>query len=559
MSGKTKKRSRSDRACICAYPACKKTTAAFLAAGDEGRGRYLTVPAPAAKRRDSGAGKRRKSGTRDDKVQRRKRTLLHLGGVEPADKTTKLFFSAVHLNPALAKRFKAGKVEPTISAADAAALNPPWKHDVLDITASGNVLVVPNYPWADTLLDLAALLKPRKAQLSAENRSLRPVVASIAASAASSSDGGGAAAAALECSLQSRYAELLALLKAEHAAHELTKEELASSRMNAESGQNKKTLTSVDWHDRHPGAATHIFGFRSFSIMVAYAQCWWPWLVVEMSEPGKNLTSFERFCVAMQFGQMGRDEMDLALTWGVSPATISRILTEWAPRFEFIGKAFCRNHVTLEFCKKSQPAGMEERYGMPMSGSIDGTDYPADTVRISPLVARLAYHNKNHDTGGRQMMWGFPGTGMCLLATDMFFSRVEEERLVELHKRWLGVFPKGTGLLKDRGFPNGVRHYPNFNPGFLPTFMNGRAQMHGFEVRHSRRVAKDRYTQEVFNARVKSMKILKGRIPRRRFRYMNAYALFACAKANLYKPLVEPADWKDYLENQIKNARAPLV
>ena len=114
-------------------------------------------------------------------------------------------------------------------------------------------------------------------------------------------------------------------------------------------------------------------------------------------------------------------------------------------------------------------------------------------------------------------------------------------------------------MLIDRGFPYTGRFYPNFNRLWMPAFKRKRKRFQRLEVLLSRRVAKDRYTSEVYNARVKSQKLLKGVIPRNRFRYVNDAASWGHAMANLYKPLIKTKDWEDYMQNQLAQCRDPLI
>ena len=179
--------------------------------------------------------------------------------------------------------------------------------------------------------------------------------------------------------------------------------------------------------------------------------------------------------------------------------------------------------------------------------------------RLTPhAVFFYRYGHKNDHQAGRTICW-VGGIGYSILSTEIFLARGQEQQLVRAHKAWLSNMPKGTIIIVDRGFDKSMQYYPNFNYHVLPSFKRRRKRVQQREVRYSREVAKDRYIGEVYNARVKSQKLIKGHIERHRFRYVNHTFNWGHAMSNLYKPLKNPADWEDYLSRQVEEAREPLV
>ena len=328
------------------------------------------------------------------------------------------------------------------------------------------------------------------------------------------------------------------------------------------SGQSRATMTSAEWHQKNPTAIEILFGgqFRTFDYFLVYTAVLFPELKIERSDASQNetLTEFERYCIAVMFCKTDRNERELALAWGVGRKVIGRTLQKWMPRLGKVGKDLSRHLLDYDFVKKFQPKGFPERYGQPVAMAKDGTDFLTDTPRRRSLEARLLYGHKNDQQGGRAIVWSTPN-GASIFATEVFCARGGEQRLVEAHRRWLFNIPKGTCYLIDRGFEHSGQHYPHFNRAHIPAFKRKRKRFQRREVENARKISQDRYTSETYNARVKAQKVIKGQIQRHRFQYVNDAANWGHGMANLYRPLVNPGDWKDYLARQVKEAREPLV
>ena len=116
----------------------------------------------------------------------------------------------------------------------------------------------------------------------------------------------------------------------------------------AHGGLNRFNLTNPKWHQAHPTAAQHLFGFNSYEETLATLWAIWPDLlgrdIKQLKRKGQlhvraasSVTKLEKCLIArMKMRRFFPDET-LALMVGRERCTISDYLNEWMPKYGVCG------------------------------------------------------------------------------------------------------------------------------------------------------------------------------------------------------------------------------
>ena len=126
-------------------------------------------------------------------------------------------------------------------------------------------------------------------------------------------------------------------------------------------GLCRTTLTDPAWHEAYPGAASHLFGFKSWKETKLYVWALWP----ELSPPpatttseaatDHNVTPFEKCLIAKMRIHRGFPLQTLSLMWGRDRRTVGRYVEEWVPKWGVAGEDLSILDISAEFLEETCP------------------------------------------------------------------------------------------------------------------------------------------------------------------------------------------------------------
>jgi len=299
-------------------------------------------------------------------------------------------------------------------------------------------------------------------------------------------------------------------------------------------------ITRDEWHESHPDAAKHLFGFSTWEETKGYLWVLWPDMELPAPDAGlarsSNMTEYEQCLITKMRMHQALTMLNLALIWGRGREQIGRYVKKWAPKWGEAGQDFSILDTSKEFLERTCPqsykdAGLENVCAVP-----DGKDFMTETTRTNTMISRAGHSAKVDHSAVRCISWS-TAQGLSFEHTCLFLARCTEQRLVELWGPRLEKCPYGMTMLSDRGFAGTARLYPNFNAQLTPKFLMKRLQFSAAEVSDDRRICKLRYTCEVIFARVVEEAGLRDVINYNFWSILDAMNDWAHAGANLHAPL----------------------
>ena len=532
------------RACLCSWPGCRKLTEECHAAGSLNGG-YMSLP------------------TKDD--SRRLRFAKHLGC---GSDVRSGFVSRVHI---ALEHQTAGACVGGVGVAETCGAG-----DSSDRVkrGAGPYWVVPSVTQRDVQIEPNKVPRRPSAPRSAAPPSGR---ASRAAAVSAAAAGMGAAPptiASLERDLRQARQQATQLrdqLEAEVARRKAREEEvralqesnaLLHARIERECiGISRFTMASDAWHAKHPTAALLLYGYDDWSETKEYLRCYWPGITAEheriMRKAGNHhLTDFEKALLTLLTMRKARTEAELALYVDRSRPRLHQILDEWIPKFGEIGDMLCNlDDMPIEYVAQALPHAFIRAGGQRAKTFTigDGKDILTDATRVDNVTNRLQQSSKMKAAAARGMSWML-ACGLYHIVSHLFFSRVDEMKLMRAHAHRFAVVPPGWCLLYDRAGAKAQTMLPNLNYVSSPAFVDGRATFHPSEVAEDRITATLRYGVEVGYSRITNNAYCRDRVPRGHFRHLNNVWLYGHGKANLMKALRPPKHVTPYLAGLMKES-----
>ncbi len=324
-------------------------------------------------------------------------------------------------------------------------------------------------------------------------------------------------------------------------------------------GISRFTMASDAWHAKHPTAALLLYGYDDWSETKEYLRCYWPGITAEheriMRKAGNHhLTDFEKALLTLLTMRKARTEAELALYVDRSRPRLHQILDEWIPKFGEIGDMLCNlDDMPIEYVAQALPHAFIRAGGQRAKTFTigDGKDILTDATRVDNVTNRLQQSSKMKAAAARGMSWML-ACGLYHIVSHLFFSRVDEMKLMRAHAHRFAVVPPGWCLLYDRAGAKAQTMLPNLNYVSSPAFVDGRATFHPSEVAEDRITATLRYGVEVGYSRITNNAYCRDRVPRGHFRHLNNVWLYGHGKANLMKALRPPKHITPYLAGLMK-------
>lgn len=320
-------------------------------------------------------------------------------------------------------------------------------------------------------------------------------------------------------------------------------------------GDQDYGFLSKEFLSQNKRVCRQLFGFNTRQQMVAWMSVYFPKLKetpVQVKGTNRNLTPFQQACMTRMYFRTKINISRLAALWRTERSGCGRIIAKWANRWGYHAKFWCRLTFDGDYLKKCQVAGMEDRYGVPISHLADGTVCRTEHPRASNAMKKCMWNNKIVGSGTLALAHCTP-TGLILFATEMYGGNAGEVELVRIYRSWWDAYPSGFGRLVDKGFAWFTNmFYKNGNKGIYPDFLTKNSilqstchtkQLSCKQVKRSAMQSKERYVVETTFSRVKSEEIISGVVKFSALKYIDSAYMVGCATANQMRPLKNPLSW----------------
>jgi len=255
--------------------------------------------------------------------------------------------------------------------------------------------------------------------------------------------------------------EVASLNAALDSMKELMKEHIRIT----DSGLNRATLSSGEWHKAHSSgshsSSRFLFGieddFDQLRILLTEG------FFVDVDPIGGTgddpVTDFEKILLCLMRMRRRYEYQTLAYIVGRSEGQISRYMDEWLPKLgRVVGRFCCRldmdkqhDYISAEhaeelgvphssteqaptnrfFFDDATPREFRDEEGMDMIAAMkDGKDFMTDTTRTNTALTRQMWSDKIKNSGGRCITWTTT-SGLVFEYSGLYLARTPEIRLVE--------------------------------------------------------------------------------------------------------------------------------
>ena len=228
------------------------------------------------------------------------------------------------------------------------------------------------------------------------------------------------------------------------------------------------------------------------------------------SERSTKLSSFDEFICAMVKLRTNRANEDLSYCFGVSPATISRILLKWFKQMDLRlqNLIFWPDRDALW---KTTPECFRSSFGTKVAVIIDCFEIFIE--RPSNLKARaITWSNyKHHNTV--KVLLGITPQGVISFISESWGGRVSDKHLTEKCGILKKLLPNDV-VLADRGFDIADSIGAMQAKLHIPAFTKGKSQLSALEVENTRTIANVRiHVERVIGCVRQKFKILQSTLP----------------------------------------------
>ena len=223
-----------------------------------------------------------------------------------------------------------------------------------------------------------------------------------------------------------------------------------------------------------------------------------------------KLTLFQQFACVLLKLRTNADIENLSHRFGVSSATISRILNKWLPH---IDKRLCGLILwpDREALQKTMPQSFQRSFGKKVAVILDCFEIFIE--RPSNLRARASTWSnyKHHNTA--KVLLGITPQGVISFVSECWGGRVSDVHLTE-HSGILKKLLPGDVVLADRGFDIADSVSAMQAKLHIPAFTKNKNQLSALEVEETRKIANVRiHVERVIGSVKQKFKILQSTIP----------------------------------------------
>ena len=249
--------------------------------------------------------------------------------------------------------------------------------------------------------------------------------------------------------------------------------------------------------------------------------------------PCCKLPLLEQLFMTLVRLRLGLYETDLAVRFGVSQSTISRITTTWINLMYHSFKGI-EHFPPWHIVKKYMPEIFKNNYPNTRV-IIDATEFAIE--RPSSLLSQSSTFSSYKNKNTVKVLLGITPSGAISFVSKCYEGSISDKRLVEL-SGLLDKLDAGDEIMADKGFliqdmltPLGVR----LN---VPPLLKSDSQMASDDVILTKKIAQLRVHVERAIGRVKNYHILQNVLPAAMWDTINQVIYVCCMLTNFSPPLV---------------------
>jgi len=198
-------------------------------------------------------------------------------------------------------------------------------------------------------------------------------------------------------------------------------------------GISRYTLICDEWHDKHPTACMHLFGFRNYTEFKIYVHAFWPEVSVHDDSHINNndqLSVYEKLVVVKYLFTTGCTHVELGYIYNKSPPSIGRIVEEYAPWWGKMGQNLSILSITEQYMLDSKTEAFQVNGFKNASFGVDGKDFPCHDLVSNSAFKLNQYSNKSGCSALRMLSWQLD-TGLTVESTCLVGGRTTEDNLVQ--------------------------------------------------------------------------------------------------------------------------------
>ena len=249
--------------------------------------------------------------------------------------------------------------------------------------------------------------------------------------------------------------------------------------------------------------------------------------------PSCKLPLLEQLFLTLVRLRLGSFETDLAVRFGLSQSSISRITTTWINLMFHSLKSLYR-FPPWHIVKKYMPESFRKHYPNTRI-IIDATEFTVE--RPSSLVSQSSTFSTYKNKNTVKVLIGIMPSGPVTFISDCYEGSISDKKLVQV-SGLLEKLEPGDEIMADKGFliqdilaPLGVR----LN---VPPLMKSNSQMAAEDVILTKKIAQLRIHVERAIGRIKEYHILQGVLPAAMWDTINQVVFVCCMLSNFNPPLV---------------------
>lgn len=246
-----------------------------------------------------------------------------------------------------------------------------------------------------------------------------------------------------------------------------------------------------------------------------------------------KLSLIEQFFLTLVRIRLGLPELDVAVRFGVSQSSVSRITNTWINLMYHSFKSI-ETFPSWHIVKKYMPESFKKEYPNTRI-IIDATEFSIE--RPSSLLSQACTFSSYKNRNTVKVLIGVTPSGAISFVSEAYEGSISDRKLVEV-SGLLEKLEAGDEVMADKGFtiqdlliPYGIR----LN---MPPFLQLNNQMPASDVFLTKKIARLRVHVERAIGRVKEYRILQGNIPASMWDSVSNLIYVCCMLCNFGPPLV---------------------
>lgn len=199
---------------------------------------------------------------------------------------------------------------------------------------------------------------------------------------------------------------------------------------------SRSTISSDEWHQRHPDACHQLFGFETFDQLKIYHKAFFPLEnnYVDCTSNSFKIVFFEKSLIWLMKTRVNMKNSQLVLVFERSKNSISRYIRYIGPFWRKIGLSLCLLDISESFLEKQMPQEFIDANMSCVAALNDGKDFKTESVRVDSFFNRAGFSSKIHCNGFRIITYSLP-YGLVFLTSPVYFARATEGAIVSIMGR----------------------------------------------------------------------------------------------------------------------------